>query len=168
MVTNGPMAPLWREDVDSERHIVERHAGAERIALIAESYARLTGKRLVSADGDAADTLWNLDSVVLAHGTQADPVFFYANRAALDLFALTGEQLLDMPSRLSAEMPERGERESLLAQVRDRGFIEDYRGVRIASTGQRFRIEAATVWNLVDKGGVRMGQAATFDRWVAL
>ena len=155
-------------DRDADRRVIEANAGLPRVALIATSHMRVTGKPLVPDGTDFAHALWHLPAVVLAHGTEDDPLFFYANRAALDLFALTGEQLLDMPSRLSAEMPQRGERESLLAQVRDRGFIEDYRGVRIASTGQRFRIEAATVWNLVDKGGVRMGQAATFDRWVAL
>jgi len=151
--------------VDSERHIVERHAGAERIALIAESYARLTGKRLVSADGDAADALWNLDSVVLAHGTQADPVFFYANRAALDRFALTAREAIALPSRYSAELLEREERARLLARVAEHGYIDDYAGVRVAKGGQRFMIEAATVWNLVDSTGQVHGQAAAFSRW---
>ena len=29
----------------------------------------------------------------------------------------------------------------------------------------RFRIERATVWNVVDAGGVYRGQAATFSEW---
>ncbi|MBS7669169.1 MEKHLA domain-containing protein [Croceicoccus gelatinilyticus] len=152
-------------DRDADRRVIEASAGLPRIALIASSHLRVTGKPLVPEDTDFAHALWHLPAVVLAHGTEDDPLFFYANRTALDLFALTGEQLLAMPSRLSAEMPDRGERETLLAQVRDRGFIDDYAGVRIASTGQRFRIEAATVWNLIDRDGAKQGQAATFAKW---
>ena len=55
-----------------------------RIALIAESYQRLLGLPLSSpADAEA---LWNAPRVIVAHGTESDPVFFYANRIALELF----------------------------------------------------------------------------------
>ncbi|RVQ66436.1 MEKHLA domain-containing protein [Croceicoccus ponticola] len=152
-----------------DRDLIERHARPERIALIAQSHAALTGKALVArCDGDVADALWHLPAVVLAHGIEDDPVFFYANRAALDRFALTGRALMAMPSRLSAEAPERGERDRLLARVGANGFIDDYSGVRIAATGQRFRIGRATVWNLIDAAGHRHGQAATFAEWTDL
>lgn len=153
---------------DSDRRIVERHAGGERIALIAASHARLTGRALVPGDGDVAHRLWHLPAVVLAHGTEADPRFFYANRAALDRFGLSAAALVAMPSRLSAEAPERDERARLLAAVAAKGFIDDYAGVRIAATGARFRIEQATVRNLVHTSGAHHGQAATFARWTEL
>lgn len=153
---------------DADRHAIERHAGAARVALIAQSFARLTGRDLVPRGAAVADTLWRLPAVVLAHGTGADPCFFYANRAALDRFALSGARLIAMPSRLSAEAPERGERARLLAAVAAQGFIDDYAGVRIAASGARFRIEQATVWNLVDAAGAHRGQAATFARWTEL
>jgi hypothetical protein len=70
-----------------------------------------------------------------------------------------------MPSRLTAEAPNRADRERLLAEVTARGFIDDYAGVRITSTGQRFLIQQATVWNLIDAAGQRRGQAATFQQW---
>ena len=69
-----------------------------------------------------------------------------------------------MPSRLTAEAPDRIERARLLAEVAARGSIDDYSGVRISRTGQRFRIEQATVWNLTDETGQRCGQAATFQK----
>jgi len=50
--------------------------------------------------------------------------------------------------------------------VRDRGFIDDYAGVRVAASGRRFRIEQAVVWNLLDDAGQRHGQAATFEHWL--
>lgn len=61
-----------------------------------------------------------------------------------------------MPSRLTAEAPNRAERARLLAEVTARGFIEDYSGRRISHTGQRFLIERATVWNLTDAEGNRL------------
>jgi len=151
----------------ADRAFIESHAGAARIALIAQSHFALTGRHLVRG-GDVADALWTLPAVVLAHGVQDDPLFFYGNRAALDLFALRGEQLVAMPSRLSAQAPNRAERERLLERVSRDGFIDDYAGVRIASTGQRFRIEQAVVWNLVGDEGAPCGQAATFAHWTDL
>jgi len=105
---------------------------------------------------------------VVAHGTEADPLFFFANRAALARFAMTADQFIGMPSRLSAEAPLRDERQALLERVTRDGFIADYAGVRIAADGTRFRIAAATVWNLVDPDGSVHGQAAAFSRWTEL
>ena len=98
--------------------------------------------------------------------TQRDPVFFYGNRAALDLFEMGAEEFVSLPSRFSAEPLVREERARLLAEVSARGFIDDYSGIRIAKTGRRFRIARATVWNLVDGIGAIHGQAATFSDWL--
>jgi hypothetical protein len=73
-----------------------------------------------------------------------------------------------MPSRLSAETPDRAARARLLDAVSRQGFIADYAGVRVAASGRRFRIERATVWNLVDAAGAAQGQAAAFADWTAL
>jgi hypothetical protein len=99
----------------------------------------------------------------LSHGTQPDPILNYANRAGLAVFELTWQELVVMPSRLTAEAPERDERARFLAEVSTRGFIEDYSGIRVTRNGRRFRIARATVWNLVDEIGCRRGQAATFS-----
>lgn len=139
-----------------------------RIALIAESFARVLGRPLVAADHDPVQALWEAPAVVVAHGTQGDPLFFFGNRAALARFACPAERFVGMPSRLSAEAPLREERQALLERVTRDGFIADYAGVRIAATGQRFRIEQAIVWNLLDAGCAVRGQAATFDRWTEL
>ncbi len=70
-----------------------------------------------------------------------------------------------LPSRLSAEPLLREERARLLERVTRDGLIEDYAGVRIASTGRRFRISNASVWNLIDETGEAVGQAAAFAEW---
>jgi hypothetical protein len=52
-----------------------------------------------------------------------------------------------------------------LSEVSSRGYIDDYRGIRVAKSGRRFLIERATVWNLFDESGGPYGQAATFSEW---
>ena len=53
----------------------------------------------------------------------------------------------------------------MLARLERHDLVDDYSGVRIAADGSRFRIERATVWNLLDENGARHGQAATFADW---
>lgn len=132
-----------------------------RVALIAESYARLLGRPLVEG-ADVVGALWNAPHAIVAHGIEDDPIFFFGNRAALAAFETSFEEFSRLPSRLSAEAPLRGERQALLDRVTAHGFIDDYAGIRISAKGRRFRIENAVVWNLIDAEGVRQGQAATF------
>ena len=138
-----------------------------RLLLLADSFQRLVGRPLLSAhsaDG-LAQSLWTAPQVIVAHDTQADPVFFYGNRAALELFEMDFDTFTRLPSRLSAEPVAQAERGRLLKSVTENGYIDDYRGVRISASGRRFMIENAVVWNLVDENGVYQGQAATFAVW---
>lgn len=152
---------------DSDAALMEESAGA-RLGLIAESFRRVAGRPLVDGTGDPAALLWRAPRVILAHGTEDDPLFFYANRLATELFEVPAAAFIGMPSRLSAEAPERAERARFLERVARDGFVADYAGIRIARSGRRFRIEQALVWNLVDGAGRLHGQAATFDRWTDL
>ena len=135
-----------------------------RLELLADSFLRLTGRPL--ADDPSPDGLWNAPRVIVAHGTEADPVFFYGNRLALEAFEMDFSDFTRLPSRYSAEPINREERAVLLDRVSRDGFIDDYSGIRISATGRRFRIEQAVVWNLTDRNGRCHGQAATFERWV--
>ncbi|MEZ5750210.1 MAG: MEKHLA domain-containing protein [Caenibius sp.] len=156
-----------QRDWANERAIIEAHAG-DRIALLVDSFHRLAGRPLISDQGNLAENLWALPSVVVAHATGHDPVFFYANRAALSLFEASAQDFIRMPSRFSAEPVERSERARFMAKVRQENIIADYRGIRISRTGRRFAIERAIVWNLVDEAGLIHGQAATFAEWTPL
>jgi len=140
-------------------------ARAAAIARIAASHRALTGRALIDPADDPVRALWQAPVAVVAHGTETDPLFFFGNRLALARFGMAPGQFLGMPSRLSAEAPLRDERQALLDRVSRDGFIADYAGVRIAGDGRRFRIEAATVWNLIDPDGSVHGQAAAFGRW---
>lgn len=138
------------------------------ITRIAASHVALTGRALVDPAPDPVAVLWRAPLAIVAHGTEADPLFFFASKMALDRFATTLDSFLGMPSRFSAEAPLREERQALLERVTRDGFITDYAGIRIAADGRRFRIEQATVWNLVDPDGSIQGQAAAFSRWTEL
>ena len=135
---------------------------------ILECYRILTGENLLSVEGEsnvAAQALYAAPFVVVAHGTEVDPVLFYGNEAALRLWEMEWSEFTRTPSRLTAEAPEREERARLLAQVSAHGFIRNYSGIRISRTGVRFRIRHATVWNLFEADGSPCGQAATFAHW---
>ena len=134
-----------------------------RLELIATSYRRLTGRELAEPATDAAQALWSASRVIVAHGIEADPIFFFGNRAALDQFEMTPERFTAMPSRLSAEPMLREERQALLDRVSRDGFTDDIAGIRISATGRRFRIAQGTVWNLIDAHGRIHGQAAAFN-----
>lgn len=140
----------------------------KRLALIADSYRRLLGQDLLIAGENLAEAMWLAPRVIVAHGTEADPVFFYGNRMALEAFEMSFADFTRLPSRFSAEPLAREERARLLARVSRDGYIDDYAGVRISATGQRFRIAQAVVWNLIDADGVVHGQAASFTNWQPL
>ncbi|MDS4031203.1 MAG: MEKHLA domain-containing protein [Candidatus Contendobacter sp.] len=144
------------------------HYRVEHTELLRRAFHALTGRDLIDptlSPEAAAEALFHAPFVVLSHDTAPDPILTYGNAKALELFELTWEELTRMPSRHTAEAPDRAERERLLARVAAQGFIDDYSGVRISRTGQRFLIERATVWNLTDAAGQRCGQAATFREW---
>ena len=90
---------------------------------------------------------------MVSHGTESDPIFNYGNKSALKSFELNWSEFVALPSRKSAKPLDRDERQDLLARVTTFGFIDDYRGLRISSTGRTFWIENATVWNLIDNNG---------------
>ncbi|HZW26751.1 MAG TPA: MEKHLA domain-containing protein [Gallionella sp.] len=138
----------------------------ERLRLIVASYRRLTGKELLDEipgnDEALRLALWNAPRAIVAHGTEADPVFFYGNRLALELFEMDFDSFAQLPSQLSAEPLAQGARERLLEKVMRQGYVDGYSGMRIAASGRRFMIADCTVWNLQDGAGVLHGQAAVF------
>jgi len=139
--------------------------------VLLDSFRRWTGRDLIErlgSDEDQAQALFAAPFVVASHGTEADPVLNYGNRAALDLWEMEWTEFSRTPSRLTAEPVNRAERGRMLAEAAARGFFTDYRGVRISRSGRRFLVENAIVWNLVDADDRPRGQAATFSRWTFL
>jgi hypothetical protein len=114
---------------------------------------------------ELAERFFHAPFVLVSHGVESDPILNYGNATALKLWEMTWAELTQTPSRLTAEAPNREERARLLAAVTRNGFIDNYAGVRISKTGRRFRIQQATVWNLLGADEGYGGQAAMFSHW---
>ena len=142
---------------------IETH-GAELL----RTYHRWTGRHLIEPCGDElaeARMLFEAPFAVVSGGAEGDQILNYGNKTALNLWEMDWNTLTRTPSRLTAEPMHRDERAEFLRRVRERGFIDDYSGIRISSKGRRFRIGQATVWNVTDADGKYAGQAATFSKW---
>lgn len=139
------------------------------LAILIASHRRLTGRPLVderlSPEAQAAWLDVDAPFGVLAHDGGADPRFTYANLAALSCFEYPDDELIGLPSRLTAAPEDRAERQRLLDAVARDGIVEGYRGLRVAKSGRRFTIADVTVWTLRDESGATHGQAAVFRRW---
>jgi hypothetical protein len=136
--------------------------------LLAESYASLLGRSLAPKGmSEQAAAKWLYEDAsfgVLAHTPAADPVFMYGNKAVQKRFEYSWQELTRLPSRLSAEAPNRAERQRFLDRVRRDGYASGYRGVRVTKTGKRFLIEDATLWQLIDEQGASCGQAVIIPK----
>ena len=135
------------------------------------SYHHWMGRELLERVGEPvfqAQALFHVPFVVVSHGREDDPMLNYGNQMALDLWEMTWDQLVQTPSRLTAEPVNRAEREWMLEQARRRGYLDTYRGVRISATGRRFLVEDALIWNVLDQAGQWVGQAASFLHWTWL
>lgn len=134
--------------------------------VLLNSYRHWTGRKLIEEQGknpeELAKALFEASFAVLSGGPQEDQILNYGNLKTMELWEMDWETLTRTPSRYTAEPMHRDERAAFLQRVRDHGYVDDYQGIRISSTGKRFRIEQATVWNLIDERGRFLGQAATF------
>lgn len=137
--------------------------------LLVSSYRRLLGEEppfLETGAPHSAEWLYrHAPSCVLAHNTGPDPHFIYANKIAQSVFGYSWDEFVALPSRLSAEAPDREERQCLLERVGRDGFATGYSGIRIAKSGRHFRIEDGVLWQLREPDGRLRGVAATFARW---
>lgn len=94
------------------------------------------------------------------------PVFVFANHAAAKLWGLRLEEFIGMDSSKTAEAQEQTGRNELLQIVEERGFIDNYSGIRVDSQGRRFYIEDACVWQVfASSPSQKIGQAVKFERW---
>lgn len=140
--------------------------------LILKSYKHWLGRDLIASEGlsseQIAEKAFNAPFALLSSTNDQDPILNYGNQTALDLWEMSWETLVQTPGRETAEAMERNKREEFLKRVSEQGYVEDYTGVRISSTGKRFKIKKATVWNLIDEKNNFCGQAATFYEWTYL
>ena len=140
--------------------LLESHQRAFSRPLIASAQpSRSDSKRLL------CQNLFACGFPVLAHGTGQDPKLSYANAAALQLWETRWDELIGMPSRLTAPDSERAERSSALGQAKRLNAVRNYRGIRISRKGRRFMINKARIWTLWNAEELVCGQAACFSDW---
>src|SRR3569623_78583 len=115
-----------------------------------DSYKHWTGRDLLPFDKRdiLPHALYHAPFALVSHGTQADPIFCYANLTAQKLWQMDWRQFTALPSRLSAEPEAQEDRQRLLAQAEEKGHIDNYSGIRITAGGQRFRIKHCMLWNV--------------------
>ena len=136
--------------------------------ILLNSFSNLFGSELIARNItpiEQAKSLFFAPFVVVSHGTEADPILNYGNKIALELWEMNWSDFTQTPSRLTAEPINREERQKMLQQAAKKSYIDNYSGVRISSTGQRFLIHQGTIWNLRDQSNNNCGQAATFSQW---
>lgn len=133
----------------------------DHATLLARSFEAQLGRPLhsdVSGQG-----LYEAPFVILSHDTSDDPVLTYGNMTAQKLWEMDWDRLTTLPSRLTAELAHRDQREAMFQRMREFGFIEDYSGIRISATCKRFEIRNAVIWTLRDDAGEKVGEAAMFS-----
>ncbi len=142
---------------------------AERLV---QSFKHWTGRSLLSdrqikEHNNLLEALYFAPFALCSHGGEKkDPIFNFGNQAALELFELSWDDFIVLPSRQSAEPISQAERAEMLQRVTQHGYIDDYGGIRISATGKRFEIRNAIVWNIIDpETREYFGQAAKFDEW---
>ena len=139
--------------------------------LLLQAHQRAFGRSLIAAahpgrsKQQLCQELFACAFPVLAHGTGQDPKLSYANAAALQLWETHWDELIGMPSRLTAPDSERAERSNALGQAKRLDAVQNYRGIRISCKGRRFMINKARIWTLWDAEEQVCGQAACFSDW---
>ncbi len=106
--------------------------------------------------------LFTIKMPVLAHDNQKDPCLIYANSEALRIWGRRWEQMIGMPSRLTAPVEEQINRSVTLSKAVNQKPISRYCGIRINKKGQKFQINNAQIWTLYDEKDIVFGQAASF------
>ena len=141
------------------------------VNLLLNSHQRAFGRPLIAAARAGhsvrltCQELFVCGFPVLAHGTGSDPTLSYANAAALQLWETNWDDLIGIPSRLTAPESERSERRHALGEAQALHAVTGYAGIRISRKGRRFQINNARIWTLWDAQQQPCGQAASFGSW---
>jgi hypothetical protein len=128
--------------------------------MIKNSYTQFTGKFLpLSYCENLIEAFDQCIYPIASHDNSNEPLFNYANQAALNLFKMTSFEMIGLPSKASVLLTNQEDRSLLLKHVTEQGFIQHYQGQRVASDQSLFNIQDATVWNLIDGFKKYHGQA---------
>ncbi|WP_218044306.1 MEKHLA domain-containing protein [Kiloniella majae] len=143
---------------------------------LVDSFKMVTGKDLIKAEKGKSFGLQLFEApfVVVSHNGGDDPVLNYGNLTALNLWEMAWKDFTKTPSRKTAEPEFRDDRAAMLDQAKEKGYFDNYTGIRISSSGKRFLIQKAIIWTVPpvvgsdDLDAHKKGQAATFSSWAYL
>lgn len=141
----------------------------KRLHLIDQSFLFLSGRLLPSpmekTEMKRLEWLHNhAPYALLAHNNKDVPNFIYVNKFAASCFKYTEEEMLSLPSYLSAAPDAQAERNKILKQVQTNNIAYNYSGIRITKFNENFNIQDGIIWKIFDRGdhGEIIGQAALF------
>ena len=136
----------------------------EHIKNVLNSFEKLTGKTIINRLNPEMDVLAieNGEFVLVSHNEAKDPILNYGNQFALKLWEMSWDDFIKTPSRKTAEPDLRSKRREMLSIVSKQGYFDNYQGIRISSSGKKFKIKNAVVWNVSNEHGEYLGQAAHF------
>ena len=149
-------------------HIWEQPKIIEHSTLLAWCYKHWTNKDLIpdlENTTDLARKMYEAPFVIVSHGTEPDPVFNYANKKAQELWQLTWEEFICLPSRKSAEPMEENLRNSLIEVGKKKGISFIDKAIRVSKCGHRFYIKNVTLFNLFLPANTFAGQGAIYADW---
>jgi len=96
-------AAHWQIGKGSGKGFCHRHT-----FCLSRNWQHRAGRELIPgvfAPVELAGQVFEAPFVVVSHGTEADPILNYGNRAALILWEMSWQELIHTPSRLTAEGP---------------------------------------------------------------
>ena len=131
------------------------------------SYENLIGKKLcdIASNEHLSSVIKILPFPIASHTNNTVPTFNYANDAMLRLFGMHESEFIGLDSKLSATRSNQVERQKLLDEVHQHGFIENYQGYRVRKDGTEFFIKKATIWNVYNAEDEFDGQAVIIYEW---
>ncbi len=136
-----------------------------------QSYKNAFGKPLlICPDVDdyhrlQSQELFILKKIVIAHDKQDDPCLIYANASALQLWQMSWDEMIGMPSRQTAPKDAQRQRQAILNKAITKTAIKGYRGIRVNKKGEKFFIDNVKIWTIWDNDNSAIGQAASFASW---
>ncbi|KAA6424741.1 MAG: hypothetical protein FRX49_05408 [Trebouxia sp. A1-2] len=145
--------------------------------MMVESYKRKVGKPIMddAEIHEITKLLWEAPYGVISHDIEEDPdnpKYDYANKAALDLFQATWDELIGQPSSCTTEDVNQAsasqniaDRQKLLKQTQDEGTAAVHSYWRKGLKGRPVCISNGLLWNIEAPSGALIGQAIAIHEW---
>lgn len=139
---------------------------APKIELIAYSFLRQTRRPLIQKSDDVVAALWMAPCAVIAQDAGPQASCFFANRCALEVLESDHDSLTDAQGEAARQAT--FDLNGLFANADAAGKVRNYSGNLTSSRGNRYRVQQALTWPIIDDAGTTHGRAAMFDLWIAL